>query len=211
MSNNYIEIYRPELNRGERPMGERPMRSGKIMTKIIVIGSPGSGKSSFSRGLRDALGIPLYYLDMVWHKPDGTNVPREEFDARLEEILKTGRWIIDGNYQRTLETRLEKCDTVFLMDFPVEVCIAGAQSRIGKEREDLPWIETEFDKEFRQWIIDFPKESLPKIYEMLEKYREGREIVVFKSRAQADDFLKKLPGVNAVTFFADEKRCVRSK
>ena len=90
------------------------------MLKIIIIGSPGSGKSTFARKLSSAAGIPLYYLDMLWHKPDGTNISRETFDANLNEIIQKDTWIIDGNYQRTLETRLKECDTVFLLDFPVQ-------------------------------------------------------------------------------------------
>lgn len=65
-----------------------------------------------------------------------------------------------GNYGRTLEMRIQACETIFLLDFPVEECLAGAESRIGKQRVDMPWIETEFDDEFRQWIIDFPKNEL---------------------------------------------------
>ena len=97
----------------------------------MVIGCPGAGKSTFAKRLHEVTGLPLYYLDMLWHKPDRTNIPREEFDARLEEIVRKDKWIIDGNYQRTLELRLKECDTVFLLDYPLEVCLAGAQSRIG--------------------------------------------------------------------------------
>ncbi|MDE6745508.1 MAG: adenylate kinase, partial [Oscillospiraceae bacterium] len=124
-----------------------------MFQKIIVIGSPGAGKSTFSRRLRNITGLPLYYLDMIKHKPDKTTVTNEEFDRRLSDILQTDKWIIDGNYQRTMEMRLEKCDTVFLMDFPLEVCLAGAAARVGTKRDDLPWIEEEFDEEFRQWIV----------------------------------------------------------
>ena len=159
------------------------------MLKVIVIGSPGSGKSTFARKLRDAEKLPLYYLDMLWHKPDRTNISREEFDAQLREIIQKDRWIIDGNYLRTLEMRLRECDTVFLMDYSLEVCLLGAESRIGKEREDMPWVEPEFDEEFRQWIIDFSKDQLPKMYELLEKYRENKNIVIFISREEAEDYL----------------------
>lgn len=161
------------------------------MLKIIIIGSPGAGKSTFARKLRDATDIPLYYLDMLWHKPDQTNISREAFDEKLGEIIKKDRWIIDGNYQRTLEPRLKACDTVFLMDFPTEVCLLGAQSRIGKKREDLPWLEREFDEEFKQWILDFPKNELPGIYELLGKYEKSKEIIIFKSRKEADDYLRR--------------------
>lgn len=162
------------------------------MIKIIIIGSPGSGKSTFARKLRDITDIPLYYLDMIWHKPDRTNISQEEFDTQLNDILQKDRWIIDGNYQRTLETRLEKCDTVFLMDFPIDVCLSGAESRIGKKREDLPWIEHEFDEEFRQWIIDFPENRLTQIYQKIEKYRHNKDIIIFKSRKEADEYLDSL-------------------
>lgn len=169
------------------------MKYNKILSKkIIVIGSPGAGKSTFARKLRDATGLPLYYLDMIWHKPDQTNISREEFDRQLYEIVKKDKWIIDGNYQRTLETRLKECDTVFLLDFPLETCLAGAKSRVGEKREDLPWTEQELDEEFRQWIMDFPRTQLPQIYELLEKYRREKEVVVFKTRQEENDYLKRL-------------------
>lgn len=168
------------------------------MKKIIIIGCPGAGKSTFARKLKDLTGLPLYYLDMLWHKPDQTNIPKEEFDAHIREILEKDRWIIDGNYQRTLEMRLQKCDTVFLLDYPLEICLAGAQSRIGKKREDLPWIETEFDEEFKQWILDFSENQLPPIYDLLDKYRAGRDIIIFKSRQEAEEYLRnEIGGENA--------------
>lgn len=162
------------------------------MLKIIIIGSPGSGKSTFARQLSNITNLPLYYLDMLWHKKDRTNISREEFDEKLTEILKRDKWIIDGNYQRTIEMRLKECDTVFLMDYPLEVCLSGAEERVGKKREDLPWIEEKFDEEFKQIIVDFSKKKLPQIYKLLEKYKQNKNIVIFKSREEADEYLKKM-------------------
>lgn len=162
------------------------------MLKIIIIGSPGSGKSTFARKLRDITNLPLYYLDILWHKKDRTNISREEFDEKLEKILKKDKWIIDGNYQRTIEMRLKECDTVFLMDYPLEVCLSGAEERVGKKREDLPWIEEKVDEEFKQIIVDFSKNKLPQIYKLLEKYQQNKNIVIFKSREEADNYIKKM-------------------
>ena len=159
--------------------------------KAIVIGSPGAGKSTFSRMLRDRTGLPLYYLDRIWHRPDKTTVPKEEFDAALSEILKTDRWIIDGNYQRTIEMRLKACDTVFLLDLPLAVCLEGAASRVGTVREEMPWIETEFDPEFRKWIEDFPKDQLPQIYELLDRYRNEKTVIIFKSHGEMDRWISR--------------------
>ena len=97
------------------------------MERILVIGSPGAGKSTFSRRLREGTGLPLYYLDMLWHRPDRTTVEMEVFDRELGKILEKDRWIIDGNYIRTLEMRLKACDTVFFLDYPLEVCLGGGQ------------------------------------------------------------------------------------
>lgn len=160
--------------------------------KAIVIGCPGAGKSTFARKLRDATGLPLYYLDMLWHKAGRTNVTREEFDRALQNILAQDAWILDGNYQRTLQMRLEACEAVFLLDFPLGDCLAGASARIGRKREDLPWIETEFDPEFRQWILDFPQTKLPQIYALLAQYQGRRTIEIFKSRTEAAQYLETL-------------------
>ena len=161
------------------------------MKRIIVIGSPGSGKSTFARKLKEKTGLPLYYLDMIFHRPDRTTVTREEFDQRLQAILQTENWIIDGNYLRTLPIRFEACTDVFFLDFPLEQCLEGAASRVGTAREDLPWVEQEFDPEFRQYIIDFPKNQRPIIYELVERYRETRRITVFHSREEADKWFDK--------------------
>ena len=161
------------------------------MKRIIVIGSPGSGKSTFARKLKEKTGLPLYYLDMIFHRPDRTTVTREEFDQRLQAILQTENWIIDGNYLRTLPIRFEACTDVFFLDFPLEQCLEGAASRVGTTREDLPWVEQEFDSEFRQYIIDFPKNQRPIIYELVERYRETRRITVFHSREEADKWFDK--------------------
>ena len=158
--------------------------------KIIVIGCPGSGKSTFSQKMSSILNIPLFHLDMLYHNTDGTHILKEELEDKLKKIFRENeKWIIDGNYQRTLEMRIKECDTIFLLDYPIEVCLAGAESRIGKKRDDLPWVEEKLDDEFKQCILNFSKEKLPQIYELLEKYKESKKIVIFKSREEADTYV----------------------
>lgn len=158
------------------------------MKKIIVIGCSGSGKTTFAEKLRDKIGIELFYLDAIWHRPDRTHISREEYDARLSEILALDSWIIDGNYSRTIETRMAACDTVLLFDLPVDVCLEGAISRLGKARYDMPWIDTELDPKLKRDIEEFPSKNLPAIYALLDKYSD-KNITVFKSREEADEFL----------------------
>jgi adenylate kinase family enzyme len=163
-----------------------------MMRKIIIIGCPGSGKTTFAEKLSAKIGIELFYLDAIWHKPDKTHISREEYDARLGEILSLDSWIIDGNFSRTLERRMAACDTVFLFDLPVEICLDGAVSRLGKKRYDMPWIDTELDSGLKAEIEAFPTKNLPQIYALTDRYGDGKSIVIFKSREAADEYLEGL-------------------
>ena len=98
-------------------------------------------------------------------------------------------WIIDGNYASTMEMRLAACDTVFFLDYSLEVCLAGIDARRGKSRPDMPWVETEGDEEFIAFIKNYSTDSRPKVMELLGRYSD-KNIVIFKTRAEADAFLK---------------------
>lgn len=161
------------------------------MNKVIIIGCPGSGKSTFAKKLQAKIELPLYHLDMLFWNSDKTHVTRDIFDQKLSKVLRQDYWIIDGNYSRTIETRLIECDTVFLLDLPVEDCLAGINNRMGKPRNDMPWIEQEIDEEFKSYIIDFPQKELPRIYELLKKYN-NKNIIIFNSHKQIKDYLDKI-------------------
>ncbi len=158
------------------------------MKKVIVIGCPGSGKSTFSRALHDITGLPLIHLDMLYWNADKTTVEKTVFRARLSQALSQNEWIIDGNYASTMELRMQVCDTVIFLDYPTEVCLEGVRNRRGKVRSDMPWIETEEDAEFMDLIRNFRQTQRPKVTELLEKYAH-KQIFVFRTRQEADGFL----------------------
>ena len=163
------------------------------MKKIIVIGCPGSGKSRFSRALHSRTGIPLYHLDLMYWNADKTTVEKSVFLERLTAVLERDAWIIDGNYGSTLETRLRGCDTVFFLDYPAEVCLDGIRERRGKPRSDMPWIETEEDAEFMEFVRSYNEQQRPKVLSLLERYGD-KNVVVFTDREQADAFLHGMSG-----------------
>ncbi len=161
------------------------------MKKIIVIGCPGSGKSTFSKVLHKYTGIPLYHLDRMYWNQDQTTVAKSVFQKRLSNVMKQNEWIIDGNYGATLDIRLQVCDTVCFLDYPTDVCLDGIQKRKGKARSDMPWIEIEDDPELLSYINDFQALHRPKIMNQLNQYKD-KIIYVFKNRTQADEFLNQM-------------------
>ncbi|MBQ4517686.1 MAG: adenylate kinase [Clostridia bacterium] len=159
------------------------------MEKVIIIGCPGSGKSTFGRKLKHITGLPLYHLDMMFWNEDKTTVSKEIFVERLHEVMSNPKWIIDGNYGSSMEMRIRESDTVFFLDYPTNVCIEGIESRKGQPRSDMPWIENgNTDKDFIDFINKYNSESRPKVISILEKY-PSKNIVVFRSRVESEEYL----------------------
>ncbi len=159
------------------------------MKKILVIGCPGSGKSTFSKALHTVTGIPLVHLDNLYWNKDKTMVEPSVFHERLAKVLQKDEWIIDGNYASTMELRMQACDTVIFLDYPLEVCLDGIRERKGKQRSDLSWVEPEEDDAaFMEFIRNYRSQSRPQVVELLHRYAQ-KQIVVLTNRAEASAFL----------------------
>ena len=163
----------------------------EIGNRIIILGCPGSGKSTFARSLHEKTGLPLIHLDNIWWRSDRTHISRDEFDLRLAEILAGDKWIIDGNYSRTYEVRIRACDTVIFLDFSEEQCMAGIIDRIGKDRPDIPWTENTLDPELVELVKNYARDNRPVVYSLLGK-SENKRIIIFISRKEMNVWLIEL-------------------
>ena len=164
------------------------------MERIVIIGCPGSGKSTLARALGEKLDLTVVHLDRLWWTKGWENVTQEEFDARLENALALDGWIIDGNYSRTMDKRLEKCDTIIYLDYSRWTCLWGMVQRIftnrGKTRADMPeGCPERFDWEFIKYIWSFNKNNRVLNYTRIAKYKHARAIVL-KNRKEKEAFLK---------------------
>lgn len=164
------------------------------MKKIIVIGPGGSGKSYFSKELSKILNIPLFHLDNIFWNENKEHISRVEFDIRLNEILKNDLYIIDGDYSRTYEIRFINCDTIFFFNFSLEDSLKGVENRIGTYRSDCPFVEQEFDPEFKKFLIDWQINTKPKTLELLEKYKD-KNIIIFNNRKEKEDYINSIKNI----------------
>ena len=165
--------------------------SQRIGNKIIVLGCPGSGKSTFARQLQTKTGLPVVHLDNVWWRADGSHISRDEFDRTLAELLAGEKWIMDGDYSRTVEARLKASDTAIFLDYPEDVCMAGIAARVGEERPDMPWTENTLDPELVAMVQNYAKDNRPTVYALLDKYPE-KQAIIFTDREEADCWLSGL-------------------
>jgi len=166
------------------------------MERIMIIGCGGAGKSTLARQLGEKTGLPVVHLDKLFWHPGWVESTREEIDEKILRELQKERWIIDGNYMRTIPQRMECCDTVIYLDFNRFVCLFGVLKRlvtnIGKVRPDMPeGCPERVDWEFLVWIWNFNKTKRERIYRFLNE-AEDVETIVLKNRRAVKRFLEQL-------------------
>ena len=167
------------------------------MKRVMIIGCGGAGKSTLARKLGEKTGLPVVHLDQIWWAPGNwQHIEKPEFDEKLALELQKPRWILDGNFNRTIEARLEACDTVIYLDYPRLVCIKNWLGRViknwGHHRPDMTEGCTEWiDPEFVKWIWNFNKNNRARYYELLNNAGD-KKVVILKSRRQAERFLAEL-------------------
>lgn len=165
------------------------------MNKVIVIGNCGSGKSTFSVALAKATGLPLVHLDKLGWRGNFERVPKDEFDKILSEELEKDKWIIDGNYNRTIKQRLDKCDTVFYFDLPTYVCLYSVIKRYFKYRNSArpdmaENCKDKFDLNFYLFICTYKIKHGKRIKALLDNAKsDGVDVIIFKSRKQVNKYI----------------------
>lgn len=166
------------------------------MERILIIGCGGAGKSTLARQLGEKLDLPVVHLDKLFWHPGWVESTKEEIDNKIFAEAMKPRWIMDGNYNRTLPERLKYCDTIIYLDFSRMSCILGVLKRIlttyGTVRPDMgEGCPERIDLEFLKWVWNFNKNKRERYYQMLNE-TEGVETIVLKNRRMVRRFLESL-------------------
>ncbi|MDZ4481530.1 P-loop NTPase family protein [Bacillus cereus] len=183
------------VNKSTRTIGE----------KIIIIGSPGSGKSTFSKALSKATNIPLIHLDDLYWNVDWIPTPEDEWINTIEKLAVKKRYILDGNYVDSLNIRLECADTVIFLDTPLIVCLFRIVKRTLKNRYGK---EVSLPKRIREahgikkqkvsegllgfclYVAKFHLFTKPNIKTKLEQDKYCHKVFFIKGKREIDHFWK---------------------
>ena len=167
------------------------------MKRILVLGSPGSGKSTLSKSLGKLLRLPVVHLDVHYWRPGWVAAPKEEWKRMVTELVSEERWIMDGNYSGTMDIRLREADTVIFMDMPVWLCTFRVIKRRwmyhNKTRPDLnEGCPEKLDFEFIKWVWQYPRRTRLETLDKLEQLRHDKLIYIVKNRKQTKQLLETL-------------------
>ncbi|HEY0413425.1 MAG TPA: topology modulation protein [Allosphingosinicella sp.] len=162
------------------------------MERILVIGSPGAGKSTLSAELARRTGLPLIHLDRHhwqagWVEPD-----KAHWEARVAALIGGPRWVMDGNYGGTLSLRLTRADTVIDLDFPLWLCLARIVRRWlrhrGRVRGDMAdGCPEQLPFEFLAYTATFPRRGRRRIEAKLRGF--PGQVVRLRSPSEVRRFL----------------------
>ena len=166
------------------------------MDRILIIGCGGSGMSTLAQQLGQKLRLPVVHLDQLFWTPGWVSISKDEFDRVHVAALAEERWIMDGNFDRTIPKRLQRCDTVIYLDFSRFACLMGVLKRVlttsGKVRPDMgEGCPERIDLDFLKWVWNFNKNKRERNYRLL-KEAEGVRVIILKNRRMVKKFLSEL-------------------
>lgn len=175
------------------------------MKRICVVGASGAGKSTLSRQLGERLGLPVFHMDQMQWGPGWVELEEATLVHQLEDALAQPTWVIDGNYNRSLDLRLSCADTVIWLDLPPRIYRWRVFKRtvLGwrRTRADMtPGCPERLDLPFLRYVWNFHRDNRPRLRERLQKASAGTTVITLTSRRAVRGFCKGLentPRANA--------------
>lgn len=171
-----------------------------IGRRVLVTGLAGSGKSTFSRTLAAKTGLPLIHLDLQFWEPGWVAPSEDEWREKQRRVLAGDAWIADGNYHETLDLRLERADTIVVLDTPWLLCAGRALLRgVRKSGGEMP--EGCDDSAWRRLRDEWPlavriwrkRHAEPvREREIISQHGQHATLHVFRSKRAARVFLGRL-------------------
>lgn len=163
--------------------------------RISVLGSSGSGKSTLARQLGSALGIEAVHLDSLNWMPGWKERPEADFRRLAHEATLKDAWVIDGNYSRTIEERLDRSHLIVFIDASRYRCMFRIVKRRlryqGKLRPDrAEGCREQLDLDLFKWVWTYPTRKRGAMLARLEALEHRTPVVYIKNAAQRNRLIE---------------------
>jgi adenylate kinase family enzyme len=167
------------------------------MDKIVIIGSPGSGKSTIARKLGRKLHIKVVHLDRIFWQPGWEEKPRDTRIEILQELVRENQWIIEGTYLDSSEPRLKAADAIIFLDIPSFLCLQRVIKQHyktkGHPRHDLKeGCEDKLNLIRILKVLGFPFRGRRWLKLKLSRYSRSKAVICLHSTKEVEDFLAQL-------------------
>ncbi len=162
------------------------------INRIAIIGGSGSGKTTLADILSKELNIPAIHLDAINYNPNWVEIDKNKRDKIILSKANEDKWIIDGNYNKTLKERLQKADLIIWLDYSTLAHIKGICKRIsknyGKEKADIPGCKERINLKFIKYVISYNKKKRPEIMDLLKDI-SNEKLIVFNKQKDLNNWL----------------------
>jgi adenylate kinase family enzyme len=167
------------------------------MRRVLVVGCPGAGKTTFARQLAAKLNLPVIYLDFHFWRPGWQAPDRETWRGQVAALAAMPEWVMDGIYSSTFDIRMPRADALFWLDYPRTTCMRRVLIRMvkgyGRTRSELPEGCPEcFDTEFLRYVWDFPYKHRPLIPAGIAKFGGHLRVKQLTGDCEAENYLAAL-------------------
>lgn len=175
------------------------MMSLSRMQRVMVIGCCGAGKSTFSKSLHELTGLEVIHLDQHYWKANWVETEPEIWQVKATELANRESWIIDGNYNGTMDIRIDHADTIIYLDYPTWRCLYRVIKRIwtyhGEVRPDMPpGCRERFDLKFLHYVATFNLIRRKSLIVKVERLSADKQVVMLNNDRQVQQYLNLLSG-----------------
>ena len=164
-----------------------------MYNRISIVGGSGSGKSTLCNILSQELNLPAIHLDGINYTSNWVEIDKTERDKIISNKSSEDKWIIDGNYCKTLKERFDKADLIIWLDYSTFMQLKGIFKRFfntyNKERPEIPGCKERLNFTFVKYVATYNKKKRHLIVDNLKNVPKDK-VLIFKKQKDLNAWLK---------------------